>query len=424
MLSVEGGSVSSLDILDVAIGTVLFFLTVSLLCSSVRELFELVLKSRGRTLERGLRELLDDPEAQILVRSIYQHGQIAALFRGDYDPAKPRALPSYIPAGHFATALLDIVARGPGTTPYPVAPSPMTLDGLRAQAAFLPSAKVQRVVLSAIDHAAGDLAAVKANLAAWYDGSMDRVSGWYKRQTLVWLFAIGFGAAATLNLDALTVTRALMAEKDLRAAAVLHAERVVAGPAPSASATALPAPASTAVRTVDDTARELATIGYPVGWDANGCPAPQMSAQPQLVGCASPLSFGGAGGRGTHESNAPLSFWLWTVLGWIVTAVAVCVGAPTWFDLLNKFTVIRSTVKPHEKSREEGSEDRLARGGDEGPTRSPVLFQAGAAVAPPAAQAPPPQAATAPPAILAPEEAGFVAEEWEDGYTPPQGAAL
>jgi hypothetical protein len=33
-------------------------------------------------------------------------------------------------------------------------------------------------------------------------------------------------------------------------------------------------------------------------------------------------------------------------------------GAPFWFDVLNKFMVIRSTVKPYEKSPPEGSEDR------------------------------------------------------------------
>ena len=45
-------------------------------------------------------------------------------------------------------------------------------------------------------------------------------------------------------------------------------------------------------------------------------------------------------------------------LGWIITALAAAVGAPFWFDLLNKVMVIRSTVKPHEKSPEESSEDR------------------------------------------------------------------
>ena len=43
---------------------------------------------------------------------------------------------------------------------------------------------------------------------------------------------------------------------------------------------------------------------------------------------------------------------LLTVLGWLITAFGVSFGAPFWFDLLNKMMVIRSTVKPHEKSSE------------------------------------------------------------------------
>jgi len=38
-----------------------------------------------------------------------------------------------------------------------------------------------------------------------------------------------------------------------------------------------------------------------------------------------------------------------------VTALAVSLGAPFWFDMLNKLIVVRSTVKPHEKSPEETS---------------------------------------------------------------------
>jgi len=45
------------------------------------------------------------------------------------------------------------------------------------------------------------------------------------------------------------------------------------------------------------------------------------------------------------------------VLGWLLTAIAVSLGAPFWFDLLNKFIVIRGTVKPKEKSPEEKSKD-------------------------------------------------------------------
>ena len=50
--------------------------------------------------------------------------------------------------------------------------------------------------------------------------------------------------------------------------------------------------------------------------------------------------------------------WFAVVCGWLVTAFAVMLGAPFWFDVLNKFMIIRSTVKPHEKSAEAGSEDR------------------------------------------------------------------
>ena len=45
-----------------------------------------------------------------------------------------------------------------------------------------------------------------------------------------------------------------------------------------------------------------------------------------------------------------------TVLaGWIVTALAISFGAPFWFDTLNRFMVVRSTVKPQEKSGNEGA---------------------------------------------------------------------
>ncbi len=77
------------------------------------------------------------------------------------------------------------------------------------------------------------------------------------------------------------------------------------------------------------------------------------------------------------------------ILGWLVTALAASMGAPFWFDLLNKMMVIRSTVKPHEKSPEESSEDRQSgSGGDpnESPSKdkqlAPAPVMAAAPVAP------------------------------------------
>jgi hypothetical protein len=46
------------------------------------------------------------------------------------------------------------------------------------------------------------------------------------------------------------------------------------------------------------------------------------------------------------------------VIGIFLTALAVSQGAPFWFDLLNRFVTIRSTVKPREKSTEQPSRER------------------------------------------------------------------
>jgi hypothetical protein len=42
------------------------------------------------------------------------------------------------------------------------------------------------------------------------------------------------------------------------------------------------------------------------------------------------------------------TFW-GPVLGLLMTILAAMLGAPFWFDLLNKVTFIRSTIKPGEK---------------------------------------------------------------------------
>ena len=64
------------------------------------------------------------------------------------------------------------------------------------------------------------------------------------------------------------------------------------------------------------------------------------------------------------------------LVGWLLTAFAATLGAPFWFDILNKVMVIRATVKPREKSGEEGSEDRQPIAREPTPMPPPVVVQA------------------------------------------------
>jgi hypothetical protein len=81
-------------------------------------------------------------------------------------------------------------------------------------------------------------------------------------------------------------------------------------------------------------------------------------------------------------------------------------GAPFWFDVLNKFMVIRSTVKPHEKRPEEASEDLAAKKPDDKAVTVNVTGGAAAAGPPASPPAPAAQAAAAP---------AFEPHEWASG---------
>lgn len=518
------------DMLEVGIGLTLLFLSMSLICTAAREAIEGVLKSRAKDLEQGIREMLDDPSGSGLTKQLFDHPLLFSLFSGRYDPNKlskhrlrssarmglraGRSLPSYIPASQFAHALLDVVVRGP-VKPMARADAVravISIDALRDGAAALPHLNVQRAVLSAIDMAQGDLDKARANIENWYNGTMDRVSGWYKRRTQTILFSIGLATAAALNVDAITVAKRLNDDKALRQAAAAQASAIVSGrsaaeptgaargsdtapesqpptgsgasedaratgrsagtggsgasrgaatrdsgvphpgtaasqgatarqstpststagglgrrvavaqggaasaPADAASSgiagarpragLAAPAPghdvpaqplgerrmpghndgvaklADLQKQTYTQLRANLEEVGFPIGWYSTGnpldwsgfrlVPAPQACLRSAASADGNPRNGDHPIGRAGADRNTPsspppqcnryvdpgFSGWMGIVLGWLVTALAIMLGAPFWFDVLNKFVVIRSTVKPHEKSLEEGSEDR------------------------------------------------------------------
>jgi hypothetical protein len=54
---------------------------------------------------------------------------------------------------------------------------------------------LRQALLTLTDAAGNDIAAVRANIENWYNGSMDRVSGWYKRRAQAITLLIGFVVA-------------------------------------------------------------------------------------------------------------------------------------------------------------------------------------------------------------------------------------
>lgn len=316
-------------VLEVTVGVLVVFLLVSTVCTAIREGIEARLKTRAAYLEAGIRELLQDTSGTGIAQAFFRHPVIFSLYSGDYTPgAAERStlesggnLPSYISGRSFAMALLDIVARGPTTDAASASPdlAPITLASLRRNVASVGNPHLQRMLLLAIDSAEGDIERARQNLHTWFDDSMGRVSGWYKRSTQKVLFFIAVVVVGALNINTLTIAQFLYRNDVARADLVAAAERAADDGSP----------------TQDAALGELMKLELPIGW-SQGYGAPEVK----------PWHRYDARGK---ELPCRIDFWndiVGTVFGLLITVFAAMLGAPFWFDVLSRATAIRSTFKP------------------------------------------------------------------------------
>jgi hypothetical protein len=158
---------------------------------------------------------------------------------------------------------------------------------------------------------------------------MDRLSGAYKRRTQVIVFALGLVLSAAYNIDTIQIVNQLSRNASLRAALVRAAETQQGAGLPGTGT-------GTAQERFEQQMKVLGDLGLPLGWSdgeqVGGTPLADLRRPP-----ITPVG------------------WVLKALGLLLTGLAVSLGAPFWFDVLNKVVVVRSTVKPGEKSPEERS---------------------------------------------------------------------
>ncbi len=346
------------DALELAIGLTFIFFLFSLTTTAVLEFLESFTRTRASKLLDGMKELLGDPKVletgQAAVEAIYGHPLVQGLYRGDFQQASAQSrLPSYVPTRNFALALMDQVIAGkmnpaPSNATLPRAASASLSDRLHLAAERIANEHLRRAILQAVQVGGDDANRVRQHLEQWYDGAMDRVSGWYKRRSQMLLFVLGLVGALAININTLTIAEELAKNATLRRAVATEAERP-----------------DNKTANASETVAAIDRLGLPIGW-----------TQGAVDALLHPLRLG-------ENTNG----W-WTVLGALqialgygLTAFAISLGSPFWFDVLNRLMVIRETVKPHEKSPEEGSEDKpgsgktltiVTKSGDADPAAQPV----------------------------------------------------
>ncbi len=327
--------------LDVAIGMILVYLLVSLICTSINELVEAKLKLRAVDLEQGIRGLLNNDTQ--LTQEVYDHPLIDSLFRGKYNPKDIRrgknrytrgsTLPSYIPAKNFAIALIDIV--------FPTAVN-NDINAIKTNIDKIENSYIKKALSSIAETAGSDINKFREGIEDWYNSAMDRISGWYKRRVQKIIFVLGMVIVIAMNADSIAIFNNLVNDRPLRATIVDAAQRLHS-----------PSSDTPSVSTTIANVNSLYQLGLPIGWVWKS----QLNydkAAISNVKAIPPFDL-------HNQFKYTVEVWVLKLSGWFITALAISLGAPFWFDMLNKVMVIRSTVKPTEKSPDESSQDRQSK---------------------------------------------------------------
>lgn len=257
-------------VLDTAIGLVFIFLLYSLLATSVNEAMATLFSFRARMLRKGIINgmLSDTPNNgnawnnmmgsakefllfiwRIISGERYKYSnQLGGLFYKhpiikNYGTGNRFSVPSYLSKGNFSTIMIDVLngmfeehktdiaAANPNICNLDNLATVLKIELLLKYFATLDDAAIAQMVtankgvidketvkilLLHLNKSYQNIASFTESLETWYDDSMNRISGWYKRQTQFILFILGLFFAFSFNVDVLQITGKLSTDKNAR----------------------------------------------------------------------------------------------------------------------------------------------------------------------------------------------------------------
>jgi hypothetical protein len=173
--------------------------------------------------------------------------------------------------------------------------------------------------------ASNDLEKFVQSVSVWIDSSLTMMGEMYKRNTQRNSFWIGLAMAISFNLDTVSITNHLYRDKEARETIAAYATDF-------------------GNKVKDDVIAKCNSLTE----DAPDCKAVDELRQGLLrrSGTFGKLPIGWGEGISAFSPTA--------VPGWLLTALAISLGAPFWFDLLNRLINIRHGMKRPTVSKEEG----------------------------------------------------------------------
>lgn len=250
--------------LDVFIGLVFVFLLYSLLATIIQEMIATKFAFRAKVLEKAILRMLEDGKTTTKfpygdrvngmlhlfgVKSMLKGKTVAPWFYAHplmkyLSEDNFYSKPAYISAQNFSKVVMDLLkgfSRPESEAvqsihesitngiinKLPINVSTASADTsnpaikiLRKQTNDCTTVKINpntALFLQSLWHEAGaDPIVFKAKLEDWFNDTMERATGWYKRYTRILLFVIGLIVAYVFNVDTIAIHRILSTNKTAR----------------------------------------------------------------------------------------------------------------------------------------------------------------------------------------------------------------
>ncbi|HEX2955989.1 MAG TPA: hypothetical protein VHO70_04130 [Chitinispirillaceae bacterium] len=324
--------------LDVVISLVFIYALYSLFTTTINEIRASACHRRAKILEIALRRMLmDDDEYSVLGKKLIEMFLNQPLVKYMNKGGRINRFPSYISKESFSKTIVDSLMECSGKSDQPVIPQAMydginalsvsesksVLQGSPAELSAKNKSDTLRLIKSYLIDSNNDLQKFRLHLEQWFNDMMERTTGWYKRETQWWTLITGLFIAIAFNVDTIKIVDILSVDKSAR-------EQITQ----LAINTAKNYPVDSFPDTVSHHVDSL--VSYAVSLYNKDI---QNSNKILALGwsCSSWKQF-------TKQ-------WYFSLLGWIITALAISLGAPFWFDLLSKLVQLRGTgTKPPEKN--------------------------------------------------------------------------
>ncbi len=176
-----------------------------------------------------------------------------------------------------------------------------------------------------VESAEQQLVQFQKEAETWFDRSMERASGVYKRNAKLVAIIVGCSIAFTTNTDTIYVVNQLAKEQSLRSAVTQAAADV--------------ALTNSSNDNIDRERIDRITdnLSLPIGWSEVNLKQQRKEGNKWIK------SLGIVG----HY----LPVWSLSVIGWLISGIAISMGASFWYDLLGKFINVKNVgKKPPESS--------------------------------------------------------------------------